>query len=88
VTCVSVAPAPAEGNYLTEFGRGHGYVVDVVDPIFDEHPRIAPLVGFSRSATTPQGGCQLGQHTDAVLWELGYTDEQIADLHKRGIIGS
>jgi crotonobetainyl-CoA:carnitine CoA-transferase CaiB-like acyl-CoA transferase len=29
----------------------------------------------------------MGEHTDAVLRELGYSDESIADLRDRGIIG-
>jgi crotonobetainyl-CoA:carnitine CoA-transferase CaiB-like acyl-CoA transferase len=33
------------------------------------------------------GGPALGEHTDAVLRELGYADDAIADLRRRGIIG-
>jgi crotonobetainyl-CoA:carnitine CoA-transferase CaiB-like acyl-CoA transferase len=89
VTCVAVSVAPAEANYLDErFGRAHGYVVDVTDPVFDEHPRIAPLQAFSRSATTPRGGCRLDQHTDSVLHEFGYPPECVAQLRARGIVGA
>ncbi len=63
-----------------------GYAVDAVSPIFDEHRRPAPLVRFSRSATKADAGCMLGQHTDALLREIGYDDDRIADLRKRDVV--
>jgi crotonobetainyl-CoA:carnitine CoA-transferase CaiB-like acyl-CoA transferase len=33
------------------------------------------------------GGPALGEHTDAVLRELGYDSGAIADLRRRGVIG-
>ena len=63
-----------------------GYAVDAVSPIFDEHRRPAPLDRFSRSATKADAGCRLGQHTDALLRELGYDDERIAGLRKRDVV--
>jgi len=33
------------------------------------------------------GGPALGEHTDAVLRELGYDDAQLAEFRARGIIG-
>jgi crotonobetainyl-CoA:carnitine CoA-transferase CaiB-like acyl-CoA transferase len=63
-----------------------GYAVDAVSPIFDEHRRAAPLNRFSRSATKPEAGCRLGQHTEALLREIGYGDEQIAGLRERDIV--
>ncbi|MGE0308024.1 MAG: CoA transferase, partial [Acidimicrobiia bacterium] len=67
--------------------RDLGMVVDVVHPTFDEHPRLAPVVKFSRSATVARPGCVTGQHTDAVLTELGFDADRIADLRARGVIG-
>jgi crotonobetainyl-CoA:carnitine CoA-transferase CaiB-like acyl-CoA transferase len=64
-----------------------GYCTTAVSPIFDEHLRLATPTRFSRSATKADGGCSMGEHTDAVLRELGYSDESIADLRDRGIIG-
>jgi hypothetical protein len=75
---------------MGEFGQASGFVADVEHPIFGEHPRLAPLVSFSRSATVARPGCLLGQHTDSVLRAIGYRDERIAELRKatdRRLIG-
>jgi crotonobetainyl-CoA:carnitine CoA-transferase CaiB-like acyl-CoA transferase len=42
---------------------------------------------FSRSTTRALGGVLCGQHTDSILRELGYDDEQITDLRRRSIVG-
>ena len=86
VGCVEVAPAPPEGNYLGELGRNQGYVSDVDHPVFGKHPRMAPMVGFSRSATVSRPGSSLGQHTAAVLAEIGLDDGRIASLREAGVI--
>ncbi len=46
------------------------------------------MVSFSRSLTVAKAGCLVGQHTDAVLAELGYSSERIAELREKGVIGS
>jgi crotonobetainyl-CoA:carnitine CoA-transferase CaiB-like acyl-CoA transferase len=88
IGCVEVTEALPEAFLQSEaFGRASDLLVGVIHPTFDKHPRLAPLVTFSRSAVTPQGGCLLGQHTDAVLRELGYTEAQICDLRSSSIVG-
>jgi len=62
--------------------------VEAVSPIFDRHRRLAPLCRFSRSPTKADAGCTIGQHTDAVLREIGLDDDHIADLRSRRIIGA
>jgi crotonobetainyl-CoA:carnitine CoA-transferase CaiB-like acyl-CoA transferase len=87
VTCVSVTEEVASAYLYNEaFGRASGYVADVVHPTLGEHPRLAPFLTFSRSATQTGAGCLLGQHTDAVLTELGRTPEEIARLRQSGVI--
>jgi crotonobetainyl-CoA:carnitine CoA-transferase CaiB-like acyl-CoA transferase len=58
-----------------------------------EHPEVGPLtlmgqpLGFSDTpAPDPGPPPVLGQHTDAVLREVGYRDADIADLHRRRIV--
>ena len=86
VGCVAVAQENAEWRMQDDEFYQAGYAVDAVSPIFDEHRRPAPLNRFSRSATKADAGCRLGQHTDALLRELGYDDEQIAGLRKRDVV--
>ena len=69
-----------------EFGAACDLLVQVEHPTFGDHVRFKPLVEFSRSTTVAEPGSLAGQHTDAILAELGYDDAAIADLHKRGIV--
>ncbi|OBI14749.1 CaiB/BaiF CoA-transferase family protein [Mycobacterium sp. E2497] len=62
------------------------YAARAVSPVFDEHLRFSPLVGFSRSSTLARGGCLAGQHTAAVLREFGYDDATIAKWQDAGVI--
>ncbi len=59
-----------------------------------DHPEVGPLtlmgqpIRFSDTQAPDAGPPpMLGQHTREVLREVGYTDGDIADLHRRGIIG-
>jgi crotonobetainyl-CoA:carnitine CoA-transferase CaiB-like acyl-CoA transferase len=64
-----------------------GYAVQAHSPIFEEHRRLAPLCRFSRSRTRADAGCTVGQHTDAVLREIGLDDATIVDLRAKEIVG-
>ena len=48
-------------------------------------PAITPKLSVTPGATKWLGP-QLGQHTDDVLQTLGYSAEQIADLHRDGVV--
>ena len=88
IGCVALHTGTIEEKLGDEaFGRASGYVVDVVHPTFDEHPRLAPYIRFSRSVTQARPGVVAGQHTDALLAELGKTDEEIADLRQQEVVG-
>lgn len=88
IGCMRLHLGFSEEMMLAEdFGRASGYIVDVVHPTFEEHPRLAPFVRFSRSATQARPGALAGQSTDAVLAELGRSAEEIAELRERGIVG-
>jgi crotonobetainyl-CoA:carnitine CoA-transferase CaiB-like acyl-CoA transferase len=58
-----------------------------------EHPEVGPLtlmgqpLRFSESPVPDAGPPPvLGQHTAEVLRAAGYTDGEIADLHRRGVV--
>jgi len=88
VGCVVVTAASIESMFFDPaFGRASSYVADVVHPTFDEIPRLAPALQFSCSATQALPGVLCGQHTDALLAELGRTPAEIADLRERKVVG-
>jgi crotonobetainyl-CoA:carnitine CoA-transferase CaiB-like acyl-CoA transferase len=87
VACVEAAQTSTEALLMSDdVGRRAGYVTDVVHPVFDTHPRLAPVVRFSRSSTQALAGCLAGQHTDSLLEELGYAASAIQDLRARNIV--
>ncbi|WP_202124776.1 CaiB/BaiF CoA transferase family protein [Actinomadura physcomitrii] len=87
VGCVQVTERLPELLLQTDEALAAEYCVTAANAIFDEHLRMGPLVRFSRSATRAEGGCSVGEHTDAVLSELGYDESAIAALRERGVIG-
>ncbi|MBJ7336500.1 CoA transferase [Mycolicibacterium sp.] len=87
VGCVEVVEANSELVLQTDPYYEAGYAVDAVSPIFEEHRRLAPLCRFSRSRTKADAGCTVGQHTDAVLREIGLDEAKIADLRAKEIVG-
>ena len=86
VGCAEVNTTNPERVLMEELGRALGYVADVTHPTYGDHPRLAPLVRFSRSSTTAGPSCLAGQHTDDLLREIGRTDEEIAGLRERGVV--
>jgi crotonobetainyl-CoA:carnitine CoA-transferase CaiB-like acyl-CoA transferase len=87
VGCVEVVEANSELVLQTDPYFEAGYAVEAVSPIFEEHRRLAPLCRFSRSRSKAEAGCTIGQHTAAILREIGLDDQRIAELREAEIIG-
>ena len=87
VGCVEVSTIGPEARLMSDdFGVASGYITTAVHPTFSQHPRLSPAVRFSRSTGRTGNGVLCGQHTDAVLDELGYDGVTIADLRARNIV--
>jgi crotonobetainyl-CoA:carnitine CoA-transferase CaiB-like acyl-CoA transferase len=87
VGCVTVTEEAPEWHMQDDDFFAAGYAVDADSPVFGEHRRLAPLQKFSRSLTKADAGCTIGQHTGAVLREIGISDDRIAELITGGVIG-
>jgi crotonobetainyl-CoA:carnitine CoA-transferase CaiB-like acyl-CoA transferase len=87
IGCVAVTTTSIEEMLWSDFGVKSEYLAWVDHHVYEHHPRMAPLVRLSRSATQVGYGPLLGEHTDAVLTELGRTPEQIKDLRDRKVVG-
>jgi crotonobetainyl-CoA:carnitine CoA-transferase CaiB-like acyl-CoA transferase len=88
VTCVAVATQPSHAVLMDDDGLGRdlGIVTEVEHPLLGRHTRLSPLWSFSRSAGRAEGAPLIGQHTDAVLREIGFSDAELADLRSKGVV--
>jgi crotonobetainyl-CoA:carnitine CoA-transferase CaiB-like acyl-CoA transferase len=87
VGCVVAHREPPETVLQSaEFAGAADMLLEVEHPTFGEHVRLKPYVAFSRSATVAEPGSLAGQHTDAILEELEYSVEAIADLRERKVV--
>lgn len=88
IACVAAARGPVEANYMDEDRAGAA--LDIITqghhPILGDMSRLKPVIRFSRSATTTKDAPLVGQHTESVLREFGYKDDEIDGLSDRGVI--
>jgi crotonobetainyl-CoA:carnitine CoA-transferase CaiB-like acyl-CoA transferase len=74
VTCVEVVDEAADRHVtLGQFGIDHGFVTTSQHALLDEYPRPTAYATFSRSRSVLGPAPTLGEHTDAILAELGMT---------------
>ena len=87
VACVEVDPGPTQNTLMSPGGLcdQHGMTTQVEHPLFGEHSRLKAVMSFSRSAERAGPGVLIGQHTQPILKELGYSDAQIDALLASGV---
>lgn len=91
LTAAGVACAQADwslGRFLEEHPQAaaNRMAVEVDSPRFGKYLRHGALINFSDAPPRLGHGSFLGEHTVRMMQELGYTDDQIADLRTRGVI--
>jgi crotonobetainyl-CoA:carnitine CoA-transferase CaiB-like acyl-CoA transferase len=64
----------------------NGFLTDVEHPLFGRHRRLAPLARLSLTPGEARPACTLGQHTESVLRQIGYTSNEIEELATRKVI--
>ena len=89
VTCVEVSTGSfSEFIMSSPAVLENGFTAPVVHPLFGAHRRHGPVATLSVTPGAPGPGCLVGEHTRAILAELGYDESQVADLEARGIVHS
>ena len=87
VACVSAFEAShSEFTCTDPVLRETGLVVEVDHPTFGTILRAGPPVVLSDTPGRVAAGCLLGEHTQAILTERGYTAAQIDDLTDRKVV--
>jgi crotonobetainyl-CoA:carnitine CoA-transferase CaiB-like acyl-CoA transferase len=88
VACVEVDKGPSHDTLMKPGGLAErlGMVTQVTHPMMGEHLRLTAVIDFSRSATRAGPGVLVGQQSEAVLAELGYTGVAIDALVEKGIV--
>ena len=71
-----------------EFLQSIGTIVSVPHKVRGSYWTVGCPMKFSEFTPEIKSAPLLGEHTDEVLRELGYTDQQIAELHKKKAVGS
>ncbi|AGA56632.1 putative acyl-CoA transferase/carnitine dehydratase [Thermobacillus composti KWC4] len=67
--------------------RDHGLIEEVEHPVFGQLPVIRTPIRYSeREVKVRSSPPLLGQHTRDILRELGYSDEEVANLAGRGVV--
>jgi crotonobetainyl-CoA:carnitine CoA-transferase CaiB-like acyl-CoA transferase len=66
----------------------NGTMVETEHPVFGgRYWRHAPMLRFSKSPGEARPHCELGEHTRAILHELGYDQAEMAELQNADVVG-
>ncbi len=89
VACVR-ADGPSPGQFLAHDPHvlGNGFSPTSTHARFGEYRRWGPLVTVGGPAPAYAPGCLAGDHTDALLLELGYTRDDVARLRTERVVAS
>jgi crotonobetainyl-CoA:carnitine CoA-transferase CaiB-like acyl-CoA transferase len=87
VGCVRADEA-LEGEFYADHphAKANALSIEVDHPVVGKHLRYGGLVEFSLTPGRYKASAQIGQHTKPLLRELGYDEQQIEDLGRRGIV--
>jgi len=87
IGCVRADEA-LEGEFYADHphAKANALSVEVEHPSVGTYLRYGGLVEFSLTPGLYRTSSQIGQHTKPLLREIGYDDQHIEDLGRRGIV--
>lgn len=86
VGCLKCVQEGPDTLYVGPFAEAHGWLATVEHPMIGEYPRLGPYAEFSRSTTIATVGGTNGQHTRAIMQEVGFDAAAIDDYAARGVV--
>ena len=66
--------------------RETGLTVEIDHPMFGSMVRAAPPVSFSETPGRVAPPCLRGEHNHAILRQIGYSPDEIAELEADGVV--
>ena len=66
--------------------RENEFTIQVETSRLGKFWRYSPLLRFSHTRDKAEPGMLKGQHTEAILRELGYSREQVNALREQGVV--
>ena len=92
LTGADVACVQAEDRGMYQFYdkdahvRGNGFITEMEAPRLGRLWRYSPLLNFSHTRGEAGSGILKGQHTQAILRELGFSTQEISGLKELGVV--
>jgi crotonobetainyl-CoA:carnitine CoA-transferase CaiB-like acyl-CoA transferase len=89
IGCVR-ADGPVPGEFWLDDAhvRENGFVTEVAHARYGKHLRWGPMATLHGSPAVPGPGALGGDHTSAILREIGYSDTDVARLYSAGVVWS
>ena len=89
IGCVRAdACTPADFWLNDAHARENGFVTEVEHARYGKHLRWGPMSSLQGTPAVPGPGALGGDHTAAILHEIGYGDSEVARLYASGVIWS
>jgi crotonobetainyl-CoA:carnitine CoA-transferase CaiB-like acyl-CoA transferase len=86
VGCVAVGSSQAEVSSTDDVLLAMSLTAEVDHPLFGSLRRYGPPVAMSRTPGRVAPGSVIGEHTEAILRELGYGTQEIGRLREAGTV--